>query len=205
MWQDQWSGKTIGNALKNAVERWGDREAMVFENGTLSYRRLEQSSAAMAKAFLHLGIRHGDVVAVWMAGYAEWPPIYYGLARIGGRIAPVNTRYKPHELEYVLNKSKARVLIFKDEPPSKKDYKALLYELCPEIETGLHHPSSHLPHLEQVIAISDNRLPGCVCFSDFAANASDVSDQALEEAEQKVTPDDVALLQFTSGTTADPK
>lgn len=205
MWQDQWSGKTIGTVLHDAAQRWRGREAMIFENGTLTYEDLEQSSAVIARAFLGLGIGYADVVAVWMAGYAEWPPIYYGLARIGARIAPVNTRYKPHELEYVLNKSKARLLIFKDEPPEKKDYRTLLYELCPEIESGLQRPSARLPYLERVIAISDRSLPGCLSFADFRTSGTGVSDATLAEAEKKVSPEDIALLQFTSGTTADPK
>lgn len=98
MWQDQWSDKTIRIVLSEAAQRWGNREAMVFENGTLTYRQLEDSSADMARAFLTLGTDRGDVVAIWMAGYAEWPPIYYGLARIGAMMVPVNTRYKPNEL-----------------------------------------------------------------------------------------------------------
>ena len=206
MWEDQWSGKTIRVALLEAAKRWDNREAMVFENGTLTYRQLEESSSVMARGFLSLGIGRGDVVAIWMAGYAEWPPIYYGLARIGARMVPVNTRYKPHEVEYVLNKSKARLLIFKDEPPAKKDYKTLLYELCPEIEGGLkNQPRSRLPYLEHVIAIAGQPVPGCLPFAELRAAGSRTSQEKLTEAENKVQPDDVALLQFTSGTTADPK
>jgi fatty-acyl-CoA synthase len=206
MWEDQWSGKTIRAALWEAATRWGNREAMVFENGTLTYRQLEESSAVMACGFLSLGIGRGDVVAIWMAGYAEWPPIYYGLARIGARMVPVNTRYKPPEVEYVLNKSKARLLIFKDEPPAKKDYKTLLYELCPEIEKGLQEqPSSRLPHLEQVIAVADKPLPGCLSFAELQTLGAGIPKEKLADAESRVQPEDVALLQFTSGTTADPK
>src|SRR6185369_4003837 len=102
--------------------------------------------------------------------------------------------------------SKARVLVFKDEPPNKKDYKALLYELCPDIESGLQNqPAPRLPHLEHVIAISDKSLPGCFPFAELCARGAAVSEQILAEAERNVTPEDVGLLQFTSGTTADPK
>jgi fatty-acyl-CoA synthase len=206
MWEDQWSGKTIRGALLDAARRWGNREAMVFENGTLTYRQLEESSAILARGFLSLGIGRGSVVAIWMAGYAEWPPIYYGLARIGARMVPVNTRYKPHEVEYVLNKSRARLLIFKDEPPSKKDYTSLLYELCPELERGLgKNASSRLPYLERITAISEKSLPGCFSFTELQEAGARTAKEKLTEAENQVQPDDVALLQFTSGTTADPK
>lgn len=206
MWQDQLSGKTIRHVLADAAQRWDNREAMVFENGTLTYRQLEQSSASLARAFLALGIRRADIVAIWMAGYAEWPPIYYALARIGAIMVPVNTRFRADELEYVLRKSKARLLIFRDEKPPKKDYRTLLYDVCPEIERGLEkHRSSRLPHLAQVVAIADKPPPGCLSFADLQETGARAPNGALADAEALVQPDDVALLQFTSGTTADPK
>ncbi len=206
MWQDHWTGKTIGAALGDAVKRYGERAAWVFENGTVTYRGLQEASASMARGFLSLGVGRGDVVAIWMAGYAEWPRIYYGLARIGAMMVPVNTRYKAHELQYVLRKSKARYLIFKEEEPPKKDYRSLLYELCPELEKGRQAETlSQFTHLRGVIAISDKGVPGCIAFSELSERGAQISMESLREAENKVQSEDVALLQFTSGTTADPK
>ncbi len=206
IWRDRWTGKTIGAALADAAKRWGNREAMVFQNGTLTYRQLDEISALIARGFLSLGVSRGDVVAIWMAGYAEWPPIYYGLARIGAMMVPVNTRYKAHEVEYALRKSKARYLVFKDEQPPKKDYRSLLYELCPELERGLQpRPASRFPHLRGVISISPRKLPGCLAFSELSEAGAQIPTEVLKQAESKVRSEDVALLQFTSGTTADPK
>jgi acyl-CoA synthetase (AMP-forming)/AMP-acid ligase II len=97
-------------------------------------------------------------------------------------------------------------LIFKDEQPPKKDYRSLLFDLCPEIERGLgKQPSPVLPHLERVIAVSDKPVPGCLWFSELRQTGVAAGNGKLTEAEKLVRPDDVALLQFTSGTTADPK
>ncbi|MBI4525199.1 MAG: AMP-binding protein [Deltaproteobacteria bacterium] len=205
MWTDQWTGKTIGAALSEAARRYGERVAMVFEDGPVSFSDLHKTSGLVARAFLNLGVKRGDTVAIWMAGYVEWAYLYYGLARIGAVMVPVNTRFKPEEVEYILNKSRARLLVFKDEP-QRKDYLAVLNELCPEIGAGLGTGAvSRLPNLQELVAVSNRQLPGCVSFSEFLAAASTVPEEKLVEAERRVKSEDTALLQFTSGTTAMPK
>jgi len=129
MWIDKWTGKTIGNALDEAAKRYGDKISFVFHNGEVTYNQLKQTSDLLARGFLSLGVGKGDKMAIWMAGYAEWAYVYFALARLGAIMVPVNTRYRPEEIEYVLNKSKASLLVFKEEP--NKDYLGLLKELCP--------------------------------------------------------------------------
>ena len=107
MWDDKWTGKTIGAALDEAAERYGDKVATVFQNGEVTYSQLKRTADLVARGFLSLGISKGDKVAIWMAGYAEWAYVYFALARIGAIMVPVNTRYRPEEVEYVLNKSRA--------------------------------------------------------------------------------------------------
>ena len=97
--------------------------ATVFQNAEVTYNQLKQTADLVARGFLSLGIGKGDKVAIWMAGYAEWAYAYFALARIGAIMVPVNTRYRPEEVEYVLNKSKASILILKEEPT--KDYLSL--------------------------------------------------------------------------------
>lgn len=207
MWTDHWAGQTIGGALAQAVRRYGEREAMIFDNGALTFQQLLETSGLVARSFLSLGVRRGDMVAVWMAGYAEWAYLYYGLLRIGAIIVPVNTRYKPKEVEYVLNKSRAGTLVFKEEQAGNKDYSAVLKEICPELEGSIPGAisSKGLPYLRQVIAISERNLPGCRSFSESLEGGKKVPEEKLREAEAMVQSEDVALVQFTSGTTAFPK
>lgn len=206
-WTDLWAGKTIGSALTEATQRFVSREAMVFENGNVTYQQLQETSGLVARGLLSLGIQRGDMVAIWMAGYAEWAYLYYGLARIGAIMVPINTRYKANEVEYVLNKSKARLLIFKDEQRRGKSYFNTLKELSPEQDQAMpgQFISTRLPYLRQVIAISDRRFPGCSSFKDLLEAGSRVPKETLTQAEAQVQSEDVALLQFTSGTTGLPK
>ena len=204
MWSDKWTGKTIGNALDTAAKQYGDKTSFVFHNGEVTYNQLKQTSDLLARGFLSLGIGKGDRVAIWMAGYAEWAYVYFALARLGAIMVPVNTRYRPEEVEYVLNKSKASLLVFKEEPT--KDYLGLLKELCPgagDVADGL--PNEKLSHLRALVVSSQRRLNGAIALDDLIARGNGVSQAALDEAAVKVTSEDVAMLQFTSGTTAMPK
>ncbi|MGE5818089.1 MAG: AMP-binding protein [Deltaproteobacteria bacterium] len=204
MWNDKWTGKVIGNALDEAAQRYGDKTGFVFHNGEVTYNQLKQTSDLVARGFLSLGVSKGDRVAIWMAGYAEWAFVYFALARIGAIMVPVNTRYRPEEIEYVLNKSKASLLVFKEEP--NKDYLGLLKEIYPgagDIADGL--PNEKLPHLRTLVVSSQRRLRGAVALNDLMTRGHGVSQRALDEAASKITSEDVAMLQFTSGTTAIPK
>ncbi len=139
-----------------------------------------------------------------MAGYAEWAYVYFALARIGAVMVAVNTRYRPEEVEYVLNKSKASLLVFKEE--ANKDFLSLLRELCPRVgESADALPSEKLPHLKQIIVSAQRSVPGAFTFDELKKRGAEVSESSLADAAGKVSDDDVAMIQFTSGTTAVPK
>ena len=204
MWDDKWTGKTIGAALDEAADRYGDKVATVFQTGEVTYSKLKQTADVVARGFLSLGIGKGDKVAIWMAGYAEWAYVYFALVRIGAIMVPVNTRYRPEEIEYVLNKSKASVLILKEEP--NKDYLSLLNELVPGVGVVASvMPNKRLPHLRKIVVSSERNLIGCMSFDDLEKLGESVSETNLDQAARKVTSEDIAMIQFTSGTTAMPK
>ena len=204
MWNDKWEGKTIGAALDEATEKYGDKVALVFQNGAVTFNQLKQTSDIIARGFLSLGVGKGDKAAIWMAGYAEWAYVYFALARIGAIMVPVNTRYRPEEVKYVVNKSKASIVVLKEEV--NKNYIALLKELCPGVgEAPDLSPHEQLPFLKKIIVSSNRRLNGCLSFDDLARLGASVSEDALAEAASRVASEDVAMIQFTSGTTAMPK
>lgn len=203
MWQDEWSGKTIGDALDVAVKRDSHEIAYVFDNGEVTYNQLKHNADLLARGFLALGVSKGDKVAIWMAGYAEWAYLYFALARIGAIMVPVNTRYRPDEIEYVLNKSKASVLVCKQE--ANKDFLGLLQQLCPGGAIGNIFPNDKLPYLRRLVVSSKQAVTGAVGFDELIARGQEVPQEKLAEAARKVTDNDIAMIQFTSGTTAMPK
>lgn len=170
---------TIGAALASAARRFCYyKDAYVFQNGTPTFRQLLEISALVARAFLALGVRRSDRIAAWMAGYAEWAYLYFGLTRIGAIIVPANTRYRPAEVEYVLSKSRAQVLVFKGDAGAARNHLDILQELCPGLdkpEPGRLH-SQRLPQLRHVVAASDGRFPGCQSFEELLQSGSATSE-----------------------------
>jgi fatty-acyl-CoA synthase len=200
---DELAGKTIGAALDQAVKRYGDRVAFIFPGVEVTYLHLKQTSDLLARALLGLGVTKGDKVAIWMAGYAEWPIVYFALARIGAVMVPVNTRYRVDEIRYVLQKSQASLLVFKEEP--NKDFLGLLKQLFADGAFAGNLPNAALPSLRALISVSDRRIDGCIGFDELIAAAVGAPEKKLHQAASQVTGDDIAMLQFTSGTTASPK
>jgi len=203
MGNDDWSGKTIGAALDRAAERCGDEVAYVFANGELTYTHLKETSDLLARGFLGLGVKKGDPVAIWMAGYAEWAFVYFALARIGAIMVPINTRYRPDEIKYVLNKSKAAWLVFKEEP--NKDFCGSLEQLFEGRAFTGSLPTEKIPSLRKLIVASDRRIDSCLGLDELIEAGRGVAEDELRQAARAVTGDDIAMLQFTSGTTAMPK
>ena len=99
-------GETIGQCLDRIAAEYPDNEVLVSIPRGLrfTYREFVQVVDRAAKAFLKLGIRRGDRVAIWSINNYEWVVTQFATARIGAVLVNVNPAYRTHELEYVLKR-----------------------------------------------------------------------------------------------------
>ena len=194
-------------ALDEAVESYGDREAFVFSDKRLSFPVLRIEANKVARAFLKLGVQPGDRVGIWMAGHPEWASLFFGLAKAGIVLVPINSRYKPNELEYALRKARISALVFKNEIVKDKNYRAILTEVCqePGSDPAAGFRNEKVPDLRWIIAITENSVSGLISFDSLLREATSAEDVLVERARKKIQGSDIALIQFTSGTTALPK
>jgi acyl-CoA synthetase (AMP-forming)/AMP-acid ligase II len=206
-WLDALPDRSVGQALIGATARFGDRETYTFPARRLSLNEIDRQSDRVAKALLGLGIRRGDRVAVWMANHYEWTFIYFGLLKIGAVLVPLNSRFKPNELEFCLKNSGVKTLIFKREvTDSGKDYGVLLREFISELDSFSEHSSTEqFPQLRTIVDLAAEPMAGAIGFDRFLNYGEVISDEALESAEKDVGPGDEAIIQYTSGTTSFPK
>ena len=77
----------------------------------LTYRQLLDRSAALAAELHRRGISRGATIAVWLPNVPEWAVVELAAARLGCRVAPVNTRYRAAEVRHVLDATKAEAIV----------------------------------------------------------------------------------------------
>lgn len=204
----EWRHRRIGDLLHDVCEAQGDKDALVFSGQRMTYRQLLARTQKVAKGLLRLGIQKDEKVAVLCPNIFEWPLTELACGLIGAVCVPVNMMHRLVELEYTLSQSDVTTLIMVDRFMTA-DFLSMIHEICPEFRDG--EPgrlrSERLPLLRNLITLTDPPPPGMFSFRQLEEElGSDASwDVALEERMQTITPDDIFIIQFTSGTTAFPK
>ncbi len=200
---------TIGNVLRETVEKFPHNEALVYPQTGLrqNYTEFYESCRRVARGFMALGIKRGDHVSVWTTNLPEWTHLQFGLAMTGGVLVTVNTNYKSHELEYILKQSDSTTLVLMDEYRDTSFYD-ITREVIPELDTcepgGL--ASGSLSVMKNVVYIGNrSHTPGMFSFDEVVALGESVSDDELTAREQSLDVHDVINMQYTSGTTGFPK
>ena len=170
---------TISQALSGAAERFGERDALIVrhQNVRLTWSEFDRAVTRTAAGLSALGLGPGDRVGIWAVNCVEWVLLQYGAARAGVVLVNVNPAYRSHELRFVLHQSRIRAL-FLHERDARTDYRAILEECGPPE----HIVWIGTPSWDAMLAAGD---PGWRPASG--------------------TPDDVANIQYTSGTTGSPK
>jgi len=194
----EWSKQTLAAALaRNARARPG-QEALVIDGRRMTYSELWQSVQRVAAGLHAAGIRRGDHVAVCMGNSIEWVQFFYGAAALGAVTVPVNTRFKAEDLEYCLRQADVRLLFVADRF-LKIDFVDLLRRICPAVDREL--PDAKLPRLGHVIVLGSDIPKAATSYDQLLAHGAGAGKLPLDEAR----PDDVLLIQYTSGTTSYPK
>lgn len=201
-------GLTIGEMFDRACKKYADKEAIVsiHQHKRMTYQDLQNTVNAFASSLLELGFATGDRLGIWSPNCWEWTVTQYACFKIGVILVNLNPAYKAQELEYVLNKVECKGIVI-GEAFKTTDYHAILASIAPELESN-HSKilmSHNLPHLHTVIKISEQQHDGMYRFHDLLAEPTLAQLQRIEYVASHLQFDDVANIQFTSGTTGNPK
>ena len=92
----------IGERLAATAERFGTREAVVAGPERLTWAQLNDLADQVAFGLLDLGVRPGDYVSIQLPNSVAYLAAWYGVLRLGATAVPLNPRYQPDELAYIL-------------------------------------------------------------------------------------------------------
>ena len=180
--------ETIGDNLRRTVERFPQREALVVchQQFRASYAELWELTTKTARALLTLHIQPGERVGIWATNCYEWVVLQYATARVGAILVNINPAYLAGELEYALRQSGVSVLFhgagFRQNP-----YGPMLRSVRP-----------HCADLRHVVPLPEQ-------WTVFLDTGDTVPEAALAEREATLQFDDPINIQYTSGTTGNPK
>ena len=173
---------TIGDLLTRTASRYPDRLAVAsrHQGRRFTWAELSEQADRVARGLWALGIRRGDRVGIWSTNCIEWLMLHMGTARAGASLVNVNPAYRSHELQFTLTRSKMKAM-FLWHRDKRADYGEVLDRACHGLDLELEHTIFFdSPEWEQFLD-AEGRLP------------------------DHVAVDDVANIQYTSGTTGLPK
>lgn len=193
---------SIPGLVRSAVERFGDREAVVEGRSRVSYRELGERVARAAAGCVASGVEAGDRVAVWAPNTLDWIVSALGAVSAGAVLVPLNTRFKGTEAAYVLARSRAK-LLFVTGTFLGTSYVASLRRAAGDGPGA--GPLPGLPHLEQVVVLSDDAPDDFRTWKDFLAGGDRVDAGTVRARADAVDGSSPSDIIFTSGTTGRPK
>jgi fatty-acyl-CoA synthase len=179
---------TLGAVMRTAAEEWSD-STVSFPDESTTFRDLDQRADHFARLTLAAGAQAGDNVGVLLEPCIDFIAALVGIARIGATIVPINERFKARELQHVLTHADLTVVLTTDRIAEFLDFPNLLKGA---LELG------DAPLLRSIVVFgADRQAPAAL-----EEAAAVISPDRIEAA---VTSEDMALIMYTSGTSAMPK
>ena len=181
-------GETIDENLRKTVAKFPNNDALIsaHQHYRATYTEFYEQVTAVAKGLIALGVKSGDRVGIWSPNCYEWTLLQYATAKIGAIMVNINPAYRTSELIYVINQS------------------GLSY-----IFSAIQFKTSHYKKMIEDAREFTDTLRKEVYWGEsweyFLAQSKKVSDEKLQAYEAKVQFDDPVNIQYTSGTTGNPK
>jgi long-chain acyl-CoA synthetase len=203
--------------LDHTVNRYPGQTAIIYYGTRLSYAQLSSLANRFAIGLQKLGVQKGDRVAIALPNIPQYPIAFYGALRAGAVVVPTNPLYTGREMQHQMADSGARVLVMMD------DFYPIVHNV--RANTALEHivltsPADYLPPLLHTLYPLSQRgakhpqpkLTGKELHQDKTLHLMSEMSQSLTRLTHKgsvevfnlpvqTEGDDLAVLQYTGGTT----
>lgn len=195
--------RSLVELMEESFTRYADRVAYSFMGKSVTYAQTDRESLAMAAYLQSLGLQRGDRVALMMPNVPQYPVAVAAVLRAGMVVVNVNPLYTARELEHQLKDSGARAIIIIE------NFAATLQKCI--AQTSVEHVvlaamgdrlgvlnGAVVNHVVRKVKalVPPFELPGAVRYNDALSQGFKMSLQP-----STIGPDDIAVLQYTGGTT----
>ncbi|MBC7252706.1 MAG: AMP-binding protein [Actinobacteria bacterium] len=211
VWEDKWPKqepflppvpeKPIFHNLGYWAERAPDRVAIIYYGREITYRELDEASDALAASLAEMGVEKGDRVGLYMENCPQFVMAYYGILKAGGVAVACSPMFKEDELRYELQDAGIKVLFIEEslyptfekvrgDSPVRELVSTAFLDYLPEEPSIPLHPT---------MSTEKNPPPQSRDFLELVKNGK------AGPREVEVSLEDLAMLQYTAGTTGYPK
>ena len=175
--------KSLGEFLEIVVSSNPDKIFIEIAGQQITYADFYRRCRSAATMFRNLGIGHGDRVCLFLPNVPEVLYSWFGLALIGGITVTINTAYRRDEMAFILNNAEASALV------AHQDLLDVATQAA-DIAPCVRH---------RLFVGPDAPPSGWSAYSDLLAASPEIAELPT------VSPTDISMLQYTSGTTGNPK
>ena len=189
--------------IDESLRKYRDASAYKFMGRSITFGEVDEASRALAAYLQGSGLERGDRVAVMMPNVPQYPVAVAAILRAGLVVVNVNPLYTPRELEHQLKDSGAKAIVILenfagtlqqviDSVPTKQVILAAMGDMLGLIKgTLVNHVVRRVKKM-----VPPFSLPGATRFNDAVGKG-----RRMRYTPPKISPDDIAVLQYTGGTT----
>lgn len=196
---------TIPDILRQTAEQYPNQIATVFVGGRLTYKQLKQQIDRLAGGLSELGIRKGDRVAIMLPNCPQAVIAYYAVLSLGAATVLTNPLYVESELEQLWGDAGVKAAIFLNMFWPKIESVSQKLNIEHLIATGIHDYMSPLKSVLASVELRRQKRWVDVPSGAGVHRFKQLAGSRRRPPQVEISPDDLACLQYTGGTTGIPK
>ena len=205
----EWSEVSpLGDLLVRSAKRYPDRKAIVMPGLAMTYSQLLTASIDVARGIIGSGVKPRSHIGILANNSREMVTALFGAAMANCVAVPLNARHKSSELGYIIENADISLILTTAADTRFVDFRTILKEALPSLgsmESSGQPLFKEAPRLRGIVLLEGDAAPGFTSREEFAQKALSVSRAQVDRIRRDAKVRDVALIIYTSGTTANPK